>query len=511
MTNYKRMISYMYEYENGVKRKNAGYVRIEIKNGQCKFIIHMQLPGQSDSIFPTYMICKNSSGLDLIYLGDSLLKDHMMDSRFAADEANIMDSGYSLKDMSGILIFMNDNIYFATFWDDYLIKPEELLWAMKADNHRVKAGRKQNEHKVAAKRPDKPKTEPDIKKDFTVEKINEAKDKRDQNDAYEPEEADISRDFRLTDKPAADKPQDEAEKLYKEGADGRIHKRIMDEEAREDTGNRKALQESRQNENRTGEMPKSTEGKEERSAEKFDGNKSGMTEGDNTESKDREHYFEEKLSLEEELKIPAYKFPRGLKTVEMFRRSIAEADKIYASDKDGRTDKTSDRQQEEAGIKLVKESKTDISGPAAKDNTELNMGADNKLKMANAGQAKAADDKSPCFEGIMDRFNRLYPFEDNEILICVKIEPKDIGLLPKEYWALSSNSFLLHGYYCYHHLILAKMKYKDREVYILGVPGLFQQKEQFMARMFGFDCFKSIKRREPKKGDFGYWYLQLNC
>ena len=41
-----------------------------------------------------------------------------------------------------------------------------------------------------------------------------------------------------------------------------------------------------------------------------------------------------------------------------------------------------------------------------------------------------------------------------EILV---IKPQDIGLLPRENWVYGNNSFLLHGYYNYRYLILARL------------------------------------------------------
>jgi hypothetical protein len=110
---------------------------------------------------------------------------------------------------------------------------------------------------------------------------------------------------------------------------------------------------------------------------------------------------------------------------------------------------------------------------------------------------------------IFEKHPRIYPFEDNEILICAKVEPNDIGLLPKELWALSNNSFLIHGYYCYHHLIFAKLKDRSGCRYILGVPGIYHNREKFMAKMFGFESFKPIRKRELRQGDFGYWYTPV--
>jgi hypothetical protein len=54
------------------------------------------------------------------------------------------------------------------------------------------------------------------------------------------------------------------------------------------------------------------------------------------------------------------------------------------------------------------------------------------------------------------------------------------------------------------------MKNDGDPVYLLGIPGIFHNRERFMARMFGFENFKSIRKRDLRQGDFGYWYLPIN-
>lgn len=103
----------------------------------------------------------------------------------------------------------------------------------------------------------------------------------------------------------------------------------------------------------------------------------------------------------------------------------------------------------------------------------------------------------------------MYPFEDNEVVWCVRLEPQDIGALPMENWSYGNNSFLLHGFYCYSHLIFARISDKTGTKYIIGVPGIYHNREKFMARMFGFDSFKSIKRKDLRTGEFGYWYAPI--
>lgn len=115
----------------------------------------------------------------------------------------------------------------------------------------------------------------------------------------------------------------------------------------------------------------------------------------------------------------------------------------------------------------------------------------------------------PIAQNIFHRFPKVYPFADQEITDCVRIEPQDIGLLPIEAWVLGNNSFLLHGYYTYRHLIFGKITTMDGFVYVIGVPGVYHSRESFMAKMFGFDHFKCVKKTEKKDGEFGYFYLPI--
>ena len=110
---------------------------------------------------------------------------------------------------------------------------------------------------------------------------------------------------------------------------------------------------------------------------------------------------------------------------------------------------------------------------------------------------------------IFASFPGMYPFEDDEIKECVKLEPNDIGVFSMDKWPLANNSFLLHGYYTYRHLIFARMKHNNIYKYILGVPGIFRDRERFMASMFGFKSFKGVRNKPLCNGEFGYWYLEI--
>lgn len=118
-------------------------------------------------------------------------------------------------------------------------------------------------------------------------------------------------------------------------------------------------------------------------------------------------------------------------------------------------------------------------------------------------------------ETLWDRLRVTYPkvtaFECADGCEILVIKPQDIGLLPRENWVYGNNSFLLHGYYNYRYLILARLgKPGERGRYILGVPGHYGNNEKYMAAMFGFDRFVRSTRQPPRDSRFGYWYTDLN-
>lgn len=130
----------------------------------------------------------------------------------------------------------------------------------------------------------------------------------------------------------------------------------------------------------------------------------------------------------------------------------------------------------------------------------------------SAAYKPAAEKRKNCSEVlpvIFSQFPRMQPFEDDEMTDCVRIEPQDIGRLPMESWVLANNSFLLHSYYSYRHLMLARRTCEHGYEYVLCVPGICQNREQFMAALFGFSDFKPVKNAEDTKGEFGYWYMPV--
>ncbi|MCC8128102.1 MAG: DUF6128 domain-containing protein [Clostridiales bacterium] len=108
-------------------------------------------------------------------------------------------------------------------------------------------------------------------------------------------------------------------------------------------------------------------------------------------------------------------------------------------------------------------------------------------------------------------YAKVLAFDYDKGCEILSIKPQDIGLLPRDIWIYGNNSFLLHGYYHYRHLILARLEDLPGESrYLLGVPGRCYSNEKNMAAMFGFPYFVSAKKQPDADGNFGYWYTLIH-
>ena len=90
-----------------------------------------------------------------------------------------------------------------------------------------------------------------------------------------------------------------------------------------------------------------------------------------------------------------------------------------------------------------------------------------------------------------------------------KIRRSEMSQLPRKFWPLANNSFLLHGYHNYGHLLLIE---EDSRLW-LGVPGTYAPQEARAADLFGFPRFTRSYAGLPEltaeeradDEDFGHW------
>lgn len=94
-----------------------------------------------------------------------------------------------------------------------------------------------------------------------------------------------------------------------------------------------------------------------------------------------------------------------------------------------------------------------------------------------------------------------------------KIQRSELSCLPRCHWNIANNSFLLHGYHNYNHLLLIE----EDGHHWLGVPGIYDPREARAADLFGFTQFTDSYNNQlslaedecSSYGRFGYWCRYL--
>lgn len=103
-------------------------------------------------------------------------------------------------------------------------------------------------------------------------------------------------------------------------------------------------------------------------------------------------------------------------------------------------------------------------------------------------------------------YPHIKPFQDEREYLS--IGPADFVLFPAESYRAVNNSFMLHGYYNYRHLILAREEKGGEILYYVGVPGNYYDRERQVAIMFGFESFECAQ--EPaQSADYGYYMMRV--
>ena len=171
------------------------------------------------------------------------------------------------------------------------------------------------------------------------------------------------------------------------------------------------------------------------------------------------------------------------------------------------------------------------------DSADLYPKQTNNLSMeSNSGDLYPYDNNS---QGTEAKAEEICPTSEEaaQSPIYKRIAITDIRSLPSRNWHLCNNSFLVHGFFCYHYLILKTINAPDGAKMYLGVPGIYASQERMMALLFGFNDFeiatdnmmgksdtsdikyssaaqndsgdKTNSDSQPSAGDFGYWLCPL--
>ncbi len=173
---------------------------------------------------------------------------------------------------------------------------------------------------------------------------------------------------------------------------------------------------------------------------------------------------------------------------------------------------------------VIKEEKDIRSDDEKERNTDLEKKADNEMetilenilmeekeeKLENPFQERKIELIEPIHEDkwkeLCKKYPLVHPFANQRNFLSVKLE--DFIILQQGYQKLAQNSFLLHGFYNYGHMILGKLSDEEEAPVYIGVPGVYYEREKQAAQMFGFAGFESAKQ-PVQAGSYGYYMIEV--
>ena len=452
MSAYHRLISYIYAYEGGIKGKNTGFAKLETRGTSCRIQVSVRRVFAGGSPIGVYLL----AGQEEIRIGTLFVRGGNGEFRAVVNCENIEGSGCNMEECCGLTLHETDSAWraYTTIWEDAVAHAAEVELA-----------------------------------DVTAEKVREqeaekegATRKQTENVSGEVNSASVGKE-----------KLDEASELTRSGE-------MESQDTSTETEKKEAVN---INETDFGISQPQPEKLEDSNLEIFEDTETMEAVPDISETSDHQ---EAEIVQEAQTETPQESFQESNQEAqtetpqESFQESNQEAQMETPQES---SQESNQEAQTEARRKDSQESTREVRKEALPDSPPDHQDSSKEFP------------KEDPAETLWDRLRVTYPkvtaFECADGCEILVIKPQDIGLLPRENWVYGNNSFLLHGYYNYRYLILARLgKPGERGRYILGVPGHYGNNEKYMAAMFGFDRFVRSTRQPPRDSRFGYWYTDLN-
>ena len=138
-----------------------------------------------------------------------------------------------------------------------------------------------------------------------------------------------------------------------------------------------------------------------------------------------------------------------------------------------------------------------------------------RIWTADSGQVKRgapAEQEEPeeAAEELLEQAVKERENEGESYIQTRRISIEELSSLPTRYWGLAENPFLKQSYGRYGHLLLGNLKMGEgKEIRILGVPGIYENREKYLADVFGFSNFMPEEEGGLLTGKSGYWFLPV--
>lgn len=579
MSDYRRLISYIYAYEGGVKGKNIGYAKVEIRGGQCRIQVNVKRVFVGSNETGVYLLAPEAE----ILLGRIFIRGGAGEFRTQVNAENVEGSGISADQFYGLTIHDVTSTWrsYTTVWEDAVAQTAEVQLAditsenMRRRDSSVEAISRALTMTALRRTAETGRNGLQAAEALKTEIEQEATGQLEISEELETEEL--------------EKPREGSQKESEGGEVLEIWSEETTEERKQEGGEQFKAQSENQPEEQKKEESEVQNLKNPEVPEEPGGEPSGERNLEKQEEvlkteRDEEWTEQQQMKKILEMHLPvSAEIERELKREEERLETTApwEEDEKSSKNQEEReknSDALSGRMEAQPTPGLSGEpvsgstdepvnrpphksfGKTRNSAAAARlsrlknilqpgvlqslllQPEESQTAPPASIRQGTAGQEvqpqtsglkreqetpypelenpavlrelerqeAEENNRSDLWERFQRKYTRVLAFECDSGCEILSIKPQDIGLLPRETWVYGNNSFLLHGYYNYRHLILARLSDSGGKIrYLLGVPGHYFSNEKYMASMFGFPHFVLAKKQPDEGGRFGYWYTDI--
>ncbi len=594
MTGFRRLISYIYEYEGNVKGKNVGFVKLETRNGMCRLNVSVKKLYMGSSDMGVYLL----TGRQEIFLGDLFLRNGCGEFRTVVQLTNVQDSGETMDGCYGLTLHGKGETWrvYTTIWEDAVAQAAKLTLENVTSENAVE--RDVKDGRLSSVVPEEPAREKTDAEQPASRGERDAAQPASGGGGMRPMSGDEREVVQQTPEGMRDavqrgsegeadatqvarekgRPRHRAAMEGRMAWDGGPDKRTVEDgaEAGAGTGREQVVQMPET----SGPAPESVRVSEVKAPEVKELTIPSFLDTTRTDRpvsgrSDKVVDFREKNAQrpgssqppKREVSAPGVSLPdhemgrlemetvypdipleraaaSGLFSAPALAEAVSPAPKepvgqgrteSQASQTGSRTSLAEDQASQTGSRTSLAEDQASQAGiwPSKAEDQPVQAGSGqapdteqpplvirqyeeepliigDPQALARLDEQEAMEKLVPVWDFFADTYPKIQAFDSEHGCQVLVIKPQDIGLLPRDIWIYGNNSFLLHGYYNYRYLILARLENpRGMPRYLLGVPGHYYSNEKYMASMFGFPHFVLSKRQPAQDGRFGYWYTDI--
>lgn len=125
---YQRFISYLYQYRDGEKLQNTGYVKVEQKGAMIRISLRSKLLEHNEPVYSIYLITRQMEAGNYGFFLDKLAPAQgLLTYQYITGQAQGFGDDLTIDDFVGVFI-RGERAMYMTLWQDVEVQPENIIY-----------------------------------------------------------------------------------------------------------------------------------------------------------------------------------------------------------------------------------------------------------------------------------------------------------------------------------------------------------------------------------------------